>query len=327
MFRKPKRKVPGGLRKKEEDEETLDRNGESSSAPIDEDDDDDTRALLSEARKRVKDSFSTGTNSNTVIEPGNSVEKKVMHSFTSQSEKKEAIDGNSSQQHKDLAASSNAYHTESGSSTSGTASGKAEKGADGIFRDATRNKFHAGPLRAATNVRMTARFDYQPDICKDYKETGFCGFGDTCIYLHDRGDFLTGWQLEQKWEEEQRKKKDLQEKEIDAFLDNSRQEEKTTILTDDGLPFACYLCRSHFTDPVITSCSHFFCQQCIMNYVRETSEHCPVCNKDTHSVFNEPSKLIAKKRRVLGISQANMKDSWEQFFNAMSGRPILKNDG
>lgn len=29
-----------------------------------------------------------------------------------------------------------------------------------------------GPLRASTNVRMTVRFDYQPDICKDYKETG-----------------------------------------------------------------------------------------------------------------------------------------------------------
>lgn len=33
----------------------------------------------------------------------------------------------------------------------------------------------AGPLRASTNVRMTVRFDYQPDICKDYKETGYCG--------------------------------------------------------------------------------------------------------------------------------------------------------
>lgn len=32
-----------------------------------------------------------------------------------------------------------------------------------------------GPLRASTNVRMTVRIDYQPDICKDYKETGYCG--------------------------------------------------------------------------------------------------------------------------------------------------------
>jgi RING finger protein 113A len=46
----------------------------------------------------------------------------------------------------------------------------------------------AGPVRSTCyNVRSMARFDYQPDICKDYKETGFCGYGDNCIYLHDRG--------------------------------------------------------------------------------------------------------------------------------------------
>ncbi len=34
-----------------------------------------------------------------------------------------------------------------------------------------------GPMRAPENLRVTVRWDYQPDICKDYKETGFCGFG------------------------------------------------------------------------------------------------------------------------------------------------------
>lgn len=34
-----------------------------------------------------------------------------------------------------------------------------------------------GPIRAPSNLRATVRWDYQPDICKDYKETGFCGFG------------------------------------------------------------------------------------------------------------------------------------------------------
>jgi len=34
-----------------------------------------------------------------------------------------------------------------------------------------------GPVRAPENIRATVRWDYQPDICKDYKETGFCGFG------------------------------------------------------------------------------------------------------------------------------------------------------
>ncbi|KAL0464901.1 UNVERIFIED_CONTAM: Zinc finger CCCH domain-containing protein 1 [Sesamum latifolium] len=30
-----------------------------------------------------------------------------------------------------------------------------------------------GPLRASAHIRVSARFDYQPDICKDYKETGY----------------------------------------------------------------------------------------------------------------------------------------------------------
>jgi hypothetical protein len=45
--------------------------------------------------------------------------------------------------------------------------------------------------------------DYQPDICKDYKETGYCGFGDSCKFMHDRGDYKSGWQLEREWKEEQ----------------------------------------------------------------------------------------------------------------------------
>lgn len=34
-----------------------------------------------------------------------------------------------------------------------------------------------GPIRAPDHLRATVRWDYQPDLCKDYKETGFCGFG------------------------------------------------------------------------------------------------------------------------------------------------------
>ncbi|XP_053205915.1 E3 ubiquitin-protein ligase RNF113A-like [Panonychus citri] len=52
-----------------------------------------------------------------------------------------------------------------------------------------------GPMKAPSNIRPTIRWDYQPDICKDFKETGFCGFGDSCIFLHDRTDYKAGWQL------------------------------------------------------------------------------------------------------------------------------------
>lgn len=64
----------------------------------------------------------------------------------------------------------------------------------------------AGPVRAATNIRNTVRFDYQPCVCKDYKETGSCGFGDSCVFVHDRSDYKMGWEIEKEWEEEQNKK-------------------------------------------------------------------------------------------------------------------------
>ncbi|XP_022722195.1 zinc finger CCCH domain-containing protein 1-like [Durio zibethinus] len=30
-------------------------------------------------------------------------------------------------------------------------------------------------VRASAHIRVSERFDYQPDICIDYKETGYCG--------------------------------------------------------------------------------------------------------------------------------------------------------
>jgi RING finger protein 113A len=35
----------------------------------------------------------------------------------------------------------------------------------------------AGPMKASTNVRTITITDFAPDVCKDYKQTGFCGFG------------------------------------------------------------------------------------------------------------------------------------------------------
>ena len=45
-------------------------------------------------------------------------------------------------------------------------------------------------------MRQTAIFDYKPDICKDYKETGYCGYGDSCKFIHDRSDYKSGWELD-----------------------------------------------------------------------------------------------------------------------------------
>lgn len=63
-----------------------------------------------------------------------------------------------------------------------------------------------GPVRGTSNVRMTMYVDLNPEICKDYKETGYCGYGDCCKFLHDRTDYKGGWQMEKEWQEMQKKK-------------------------------------------------------------------------------------------------------------------------
>ncbi|CAG8540665.1 3900_t:CDS:2 [Funneliformis caledonium] len=108
---------------------------------------------------------------------------------------------------------------------------------------AASSKIKAGPIRAPSNIRVTSRFDYQPDICKDYKETGYCGYGDSCKFLHDRGDYKSGWQLEREWEEMNGKLK----KDPNAFLVGNSDEE-----SEEELPFACIICRQNFKDPIVT---------------------------------------------------------------------------
>jgi len=49
---------------------------------------------------------------------------------------------------------------------------------------------------------MSENIDYNPSLCKDYHDTGYCCFGDSCLYIHDRGDYKSGWELEKEWLEE-----------------------------------------------------------------------------------------------------------------------------
>lgn len=304
MFRKPKRKVKNSLRKKEDDDEDEAPNTAGSSQK------DETSELLQEARKRVK--TGTGTSA-AATSKSSAAASSILHSFDTKS---------STAADRDLVTSTADHHPDKERRSSSSRSANKQKSAeDGMFRNTERNKFHAGPIRAAAHVRVTTRFDYEPSICKDYKETGFCGFGDTCIYLHDRSDTLTGWQLEQQYEEQQKKKKEEQEKEMNAFATGSKEEDggaQSSILPNDGIPFACHLCRSYFKDPCVTNCMHYFCEKCIMDHVRNNSGACPICQKDTYSVFNQPTKLLAKKRKVLGSAAAKADDSWEQYAKALS---------
>jgi RING finger protein 113A len=300
MFRKPKRKLKDSLRR---NEDTTDTAATSNGARDSDRDEDDGKPLdvLSAKRQQLKKSTAPSTSNNTA---GTTSLKP--HAFDT------VVAGAQAPSAAELAVSTAQQHQEARAAAATTT--------DGIFRDTTRNKFHAGPIRAAQHVRVTARFDYQPDVCKDYKQTGYCGFGDSCIYLHSREDTLSGWQLEEKWEMEQRAKKEQAQEDISNFVDQFQKGRATTaaaaLSTDDGLPFCCHLCRGPFREPVVTRCGHYFCQACILQFLRNDADrNCPVCHKETHGVLNQPTKLLAKRRKLLSSSDQDESDDakWSRY--------------
>ncbi|KAL9439225.1 hypothetical protein AB3S75_024808 [Citrus x aurantiifolia] len=148
-----------------------------------------------------------------------------------------------------------------------------------------------GPLRASAHIRVTARFDYQPDICKDYKETGYCGYGDSCKFMHDRGDYKSGWQMEKEWEEaEKARKRNLALGGGDSDEEGVGQSDDDD---EDSLPFACFICRKPFVDPVVTKCKHYFCEHCALKH-HSKNKKCFVCNEPTLGIFN--TALEIRKR-------------------------------
>jgi len=173
-----------------------------------------------------------------------------------------------------------------------------EKGDDGVYRginnykryydkkdtaqgNAASGSNRFGPIRAPDNIRVTVRWDYQPDICKDYKETGFCGFGDSCKFLHDRSDYKHGWQIEREVTEGRYGK------------DDNDMEKYEIPDEEEHLPFKCFICRNSFEDPVVTKCKHYFCEKCALQHFRK-SQRCFVCGQPTRGVFNPAKEIISR---------------------------------
>eukprot|EP00178_Gracilaria_changii_P016212 TRINITY_DN459_c0_g1_i1.p1 TRINITY_DN459_c0_g1~~TRINITY_DN459_c0_g1_i1.p1 ORF type:complete len:267 (-),score=39.28 TRINITY_DN459_c0_g1_i1:1218-2018(-) len=148
-----------------------------------------------------------------------------------------------------------------------------------------------GPMKAPAHLRTSVRVDYQPDVCKDYKETGYCGFGDSCKFLHDRSDYKAGWQLERDWAEKEKKKRDALLRGEDPEAEEAAKSKEE--YDKDGLPFACFLCREEFKSPVRTLCEHYFCEECALSRM-EKDPTCPICKKQLRDTLNPASKLIAK---------------------------------
>ena len=358
MFRKPKKKKPAALRGNTgasaggggaQDVSSASASGSagkkrrrprrSSSSSEEDNDDEDTSGLLQQIRDErdsVKDKKSstaapllnTSSTSSGTLAKNKKSKNDWMHQYKSSDTQMTAQENatRTAEYHPTEKISTDGNNREGGGVAAASASSQNAQIA--ALQKQPRNKFLAGPLKATTFVRTTVRFDYQPDICKDYKETGFCGFGDTCIYLHDRGDTKTGWQMEQEYEDKKKREEEKKGKEMEAFMQsmmcgeiknasgggtmlqsaNGNGNDASTFNTDDGIPFACHLCRGPFQNPIVTTCGHYCCEKCMMARVREFGNGCPVCQKDTHGVLNHAQKLVAKKRRLVGRD-----GTWEEY--------------
>ena len=64
--------------------------------------------------------------------------------------------------------------------------------------------------------------DYNPSLCKDFHDTGYCVFGDSCIFLHDRSDYKAGWELDNDWDEMKRRKAERRKRKQIYFIDSVR---------------------------------------------------------------------------------------------------------
>ncbi|KAG1693640.1 hypothetical protein DVH05_023044 [Phytophthora capsici] len=152
-----------------------------------------------------------------------------------------------------------------------------------------------GPIRAQTWARAISRFDYQPDICKDYKETGFCGYGDSCKFLHDRGDYKSGWQIEKEYAEKEKKRQKRLQEGRDPDEESEDEEKEASKKKKNDEQFACTICRGPFRNAVETICGHFFCESCALKNFKKTSR-CFNCKKQTNGVFNAAEKFRAVER-------------------------------
>ncbi|KAH0497169.1 hypothetical protein TgHK011_004498 [Trichoderma gracile] len=160
-----------------------------------------------------------------------------------------------------------------------------------------------GPIKAPTNIRTVTITDYAPDTCKDYRITGYCGFGDNCKYLHQREDLKAGWQLDQEWEKVTKGKKNLGGTVVASANRNKTKEDERNDDDDDeaileNIPFACIICRESYKEPIVTRCGHYFCLPCALQRYRRDPT-CAACGSGTNGVFNSATrlkKLLEKKR-------------------------------
>lgn len=139
----------------------------------------------------------------------------------------------------------------------------------------------AGPKGAPRNVRVTTLTDFQPDVCKDFLQTGYCGYGDTCKFLHIRDELRAKRPVEKEWETVGQGNGALGGSLAGSLVGSLAAKPQGPGSPE---PFRCPICKDDYKSPVRTACGHKFCRACFMGRFRAKKRRCFVCKKDTGGV-------------------------------------------
>jgi len=86
---------------------------------------------------------------------------------------------------------------------------------------------------------------------------------------------------------------------LDKLAENPNKQVEDNTDSDDSdedIPFACLICRKHYTDPVVTRCGHYYCSACAIKRFAKTPK-CLACGVPTGGIFNRADKIIDKMNK------------------------------